>query len=395
MIPVAVVGAGIGGLTLTIALREQGIEASVFERANRLRDVGAGVALSANATRLLSRLGLGKALDVVGTEPTELIFRDRAGGRVAAHPIGGSYRDRFGAPYCGVRRADLQRLLSSAVDPRQLHLGREVRSVRELPSSAVLTFDDGEEIQAQLVVGSDGVNSVLRSWVTTEPGPAHSGTSGIRGLVRAEDIPSLPDSGAMQFWMGPGAHVLHYPLDGRKLINFLAVVDEPATWTASGWTEPIDLGQATSPFSDWHPCVREMFAAARPGIRWALLTQPPLRRWFRGRVVLLGDAVHAMLPHHGQGANQTIEDAVVLANCLGAARDDHQARFARYQFLRQARTRAVQRSSWQASAVLHLPDGPEARVRNAELAGLADKIAWIHMHDVGPVESAALLRAAR
>ena len=208
--------------------------------------------------------------------------------------------------------------------------------------------------------------------------PTYSGTSGFRGLVPRAALAQLPDPDAIQFWMGPGAHLLHYPIG--DLVNFLAVVDEPARWPWPGGSTEAATGELAAHFAGWHPAVVEMIAAVPQSPRWGLFALAPLTTWSRGRVVLLGDAAHAMLPHHGQGANQTIEDAAVLADCLAGAAD-HRSAFRRYERLRRARTRQVQRSSWDASAALHLPDGPAARARDRTLPHIFDRFGWIHAHD--------------
>jgi salicylate hydroxylase len=185
--------------------------------------------------------------------------------------------------------------------------------------------------------------------------------------------------------MGPGAHLLHYPIQGGSVINFLAVIDGPERWTAPAWMEPAEPGAHLEAFTGWHPAVTEMLTAVPQSPRWGLFARRPLARWSRGPVVLLGDAAHAMLPHQGQGANQTIEDAAVLAAELAAELDraaDVPAALRRYQLRRQVRTRQVQLMSWAASAALHLPDGPAARRRDAALARLPDDLAWIHGYDV-------------
>ena len=172
-----------------------------------------------------------------------------------------------------------------------------------------------------VVVGADGVHSLVRDWVTGGDEPVYSGTSGFRGLVPVERLPRLPDPGALQFWMGPGAHLLHYPISGGSVINFLAVIDTPERWTAPAWMEAAEPGANLEAFAGWHPAVTEMIGAAPQSPRWGLFARRPLACWSRGPAVLLGDAAHAMLPHQGQGANQTIEDAVVLAAELDGASD--------------------------------------------------------------------------
>ncbi|NMI01704.1 FAD-dependent monooxygenase [Pseudonocardia acidicola] len=382
---VAVVGAGIGGLTLAIALRRYGIAVDVYEQAPELREVGAAVALAANASRLLERFGLEPALREVSVEPTELVYRGwRDDRRLVSHPVGlgDAYRDRFGASFHGIHRAELQRILMAAVEPQTLHLGRAVTGVAESPDGVRLEFVDGTSAEADLVVGADGVHSAVRRRVAGAAPAVYSGTSGFRGLVPVDAVPSLPDPMAIQFWMGPGAHLLHYAIGRGDTINFLAVVEGPATWTSPTGTADAAPGELAAHFAGWHPAVLEMIDAVPQSERWALFTLPPLTHWSRGRAVLLGDAAHAMLPHHGQGANQTVEDAVTLAACLaGAAPGGHADAFRRYERLRRTRTRLVQRSSFETSALLHLPDGPAAQARDRDLTQLVERFGWIHAYD--------------
>ena len=384
---IAIVGGGIGGLTLCIALRQRGIEADVFEQAPALTEIGAAVALSANATRELGRLGLLDAITAVSTEPTELIYRGwHDGRRVASHPVrlNQSYRERFGAPYFGIHRADLQRVLSGAVAAGCLHLDHKLHAVEEAGSRLRLVFGNGRVEQPDLVVGADGVRSVVRRWVTGGVGTRYSGTSAFRGIVPVEQLPSLPDPQAIQFWMGPDAHLLHYAIGGAgEDVNFFAVTEGPAHWpSAESWTVETKPGEALAAFAGWHPAVTEMIAASTFKSRWGLFVVPPLQRWHRGPAVLMGDSAHAMLPHHGQGANTTIEDAITLAELLvGLDLANLEAALARYVTLRRLRTRTIQRSSWATNAVLHLPDGREARHRDARLSNFPTDYAWIHRFD--------------
>jgi salicylate hydroxylase len=379
--PVVIVGAGVGGLTLALLLRQRGIATEVLEQSTELREVGAAVSLAANATRVMEHLGLGEALAGVSTEPTALIHRDgRDGHQIAVTPGPRWYRDTFGAPFYGLHRAALQCVLGDALGPAHLHLGCRVESLEERRQGMRVRCSSGAVFEASLVVGADGVHSLVRQWVTGGDEPVYSGTSGFRGLVPADLLPRLPDPGALQFWIGPGAHLLHYPIDGGRLINFLAVIDTPRRWTAPAWMEAAPDGAHLEAFAGWHPAVTEMLSAVPQSPRWGLFARRPLARWNRGLAVLLGDAAHAMLPHHGQGANQTIEDAAVLAAELDGA-DDIPAALCRYAGRRQARTRKIQLMSWAASSALHLPDGLAAQRRDAYLARAPQHLAWIHGHD--------------
>ena len=379
---IVIIGGGMGGLTLALALRRWGMEPEILEQSAELREVGAAVALAANATRLLRHLGLGDSLAEVSTEPTRMVHRDGRDGHVIAATQGPTwYCDAFGAPFLGLHRAVLQRLLADAVGPEHLHLGCHVEALQERHRGMRVRCSSGSTFEADLVVGADGVHSRARDWVTGGDEPVYSGTSGFRGLVPARQLAHVPDLGALQFWIGPGAHLLHYPISGGSVINFLAVIDEPDQWTTPAWTEPAEPGAHLKAFAGWHRGVTELIGAVPQSPRWGLFARRPLAHWSRGRVVLMGDAAHAMLPHQGQGANQTIEDAFVLAEELGSAGDIPTA-LQRYASRRRVRTRQVQLVSWAASAALHLADGAAARRRDADLARLPERLAWIHGYDL-------------
>ena len=385
---VAIIGAGIGGLALGLALRERGIAAEVFEQAPALTELGAAVGVGGNATRLLRRMGLLEELESVATVPTELVYRHwRTGDRIAAHPVrdGDTYLKRIGAPWLGIHRAEYQRVLGTAYGSEGLHLGHRLVGLVQEPDGVTLTFANGRTAQADLVVGADGVRSVVRRCVTDGDDVVYSGTSGFRGIVSREQLAALPDPEALQFWMGPDAHLLHYAIGGAaNEINFLAVVEGPRSWDEGArWQAEVAWDELRAPFAGWHPAVTEMIDAVAPEIRWGLFVVKPLLHWYRDRVVLLGDAAHAMLPHHGQGANTTLEDAFTLAALLPtAASADLEPVLARYQLLRRARTRQIHLSSWATNALLHLPDDhPDVSWRDAKVARFSDDFAWIHAFD--------------
>jgi len=219
--------------------------------------------------------------------------------------------------------------------------------------------------------------------VTEGEGVAYSGTSALRGIVPTAGLPSLPDPQAIQFWMGPDAHLLHYAIGGDgQDVNYFAVMEGPREWHAAGSVTEMDQDEARAAFTGWHPAVTEMVAAVPHHKRWGLFVVRPLLRWHRGRAVLLGDSAHAMVPHHGQGANTTIEDAITLAELLAHVEPDGMdGMMARYQGLRRARTRKIQRSSWATNGVLHLPDGPDLAARDRKMARFPQDFAWIHEFD--------------
>jgi salicylate hydroxylase len=383
---IAIVGAGIGGLVLAHALRARGFSPQVYEQSAELTEIGAAVALSANATRELQRLDLLDGVRSASTEPTELIHRDgRTGARISSHPVrlGDSYLARYGAPYFGIHRADLQKALSKRL-VGEIRLGHRLVSLAESTSSVRMAFANGVERDAEIVIGADGVRSCVRRFIAGRPGVIYSRTSAFRGIVPARSLRSLPDPEALQFWMGPRAHLLHYAIGkAAEDINFFAVVEEPESWThGDKWVIPAPPGEATRLFTGWHPAVTEMINAGWVDKRWGLFVVQQPRRWHTGRVVLIGDAAHGMLPHQGQGANTTIEDAVTLAELLArGARDPLAEVFATYERLRKARTRSIQRASWATNKALHLPDEIANDRRDSALARFPERFGWIHSFD--------------
>ena len=383
---IAIIGAGIGGLTLALALREHGIDAQLYEQTDELREVGAAVALSANATRFYERMGLRAAFDAVCAEIPALIYRDgRSGEVIGQHRGEPSYRQQFGGSYWGVHRADLQAVLSNAVGLERINLSHRLTDLVQHPDRVSLSFANGRHLDADLVIGADGARSITRRWMLGYDDALYSGCSGFRGVVPAGGMDLLPDPEAIQFWVGPQGHLLHYPIGDKGDQNFLLVERHPSPWPSRDWVTPASEGEQLRLFKDWHPAVVQMITAVPISQRWGLFHRPPLGRWSKGRVTLVGDAAHALVPHHGQGANQSIEDAVVLAAQLAKAgpgrwREAQEA----YERLRRGRTRKVQYASISTADVLHLPDGPEAQARNARLRGrdsLLRHLDWIHDFD--------------
>jgi salicylate hydroxylase len=382
---IAIVGGGVGGLTLGLALREQGLEADIYEQTDELREVGAAVALSANGTRFFERIGLSEKFGRVAFDIPTLIYRDgRSGKVIGKHNGRPSYREQFGAPYWGIHRADLQKILSGTLGMERIHLNKRLVDLTQNADEVTLRFKDGSSAKANFVVGGDGARSTVRQWMLGYDDVLYSGCSAFRGIVAPELLDKLPDPAAIQFWMGPGGHLLHYPI-GNGDQNFFVVERNPAPWPAREWTMPATEGEQTARYKDWHPAVMQMISAVPISPRWGLFHRPPLSRWSKGRVTLIGDAAHALVPHHGQGANQSIEDVVVLARCLAEtnAADYAQAQD-RYERLRRGRTRKVQYASITTADLLHLPDGPAADKRNARFAtfeGMHHHLGWIHEFD--------------
>lgn len=378
---IAIIGAGIGGLTLAIDLQRKGMDVQIYEQTAVLKEVGAAVALSANATRFYEqRFGLAEPLGEKWAEVDGLIFRDGiTGEQIARLSSRKEYRERYGAPYTGIHRADLQAILFSALDPDSLHLSKRVIDIDDTGPKARLTFADGGHAEADLVIGADGARSLTRRLLLGYDDARYSGCSAARGIVAPELLPSLPDPQAIQFWMGPGGHLLHYPI-GNGDQNFFLVKRESLPWSEKGWVVAAEDKSHIEPFAHWAPAVIEMISAVPVHEKWALFYRPPLTHWSQGRVTLIGDAAHATVPHHGQGANQSIEDAIVLSDMLSQTDDWDYARV-EYERRRRFRTRRVVDASVTVGEMLHLPDGARAQERNARLAApdaFDRHLDWIH-----------------
>ncbi|GAA4760371.1 FAD-dependent monooxygenase [Citricoccus nitrophenolicus] len=378
---IAIIGAGIGGLTLAIDLQRKGLDVQIYEQTPVLKEVGAAVALSANATRFYQdRFGMAGELGRKWAEVDGLVFRDgRTGEQIARLSSREEYRSRYGAPYVGIHRADLQAVLFAALETESLHLSKRLTGIDDAGPAARLTFEDGDEAEADLVIGADGAKSLTRRLLLGYDDARYSGCTAARGIVAPELMPSLPDPGAIQFWMGPGGHLLHYPI-GNGDQNFFLVKRESMPWAEKGWVVPAEDKTHIEPFAHWAPAVVEMISAVPVHEQWALFYRPPLTHWSQDRVTLLGDAAHATVPHHGQGANQSIEDAIVLSDLLSGSTDWDWAR-TEYEQRRRFRTRKVVDASVTVGEMLHLPDGPRAQERNARLAApdaFDRHLDWIH-----------------
>jgi salicylate hydroxylase len=389
---IAVVGGGIGGLTFAIAMRHHGIDVDIYEQAEELREVGAAVALSANATRFFyDHWGMGEEFERVAFEISALIYRDGKSGReIGRHAGGKAYRDLFGGPYLGIHRAELQKILSAKVGMERIHLGKRLANIDDTGEHAVLHFADGSRAEADIVIGADGTRSTVRNLMLGYEDYLYAGYTAFRGIVPIDKMPSMPDPTAIQFWMGESGHCLHYPIGGDRSgdINFFLVERHPTTWPVGQSTMYAADGEQMRLFKDWHPAIVEMIGSntlQTVNQRWGMVYRMMLSRWSKGRITLLGDAAHALVPHHGQGANQSIEDAVVLADCLADAgsRSIEQV-FERYERLRCGRARKVVYASVTTGDMLHLPPGENRDRRDARLGShdaMLHHLGWIHGFD--------------
>jgi salicylate hydroxylase len=344
---IAITGAGLGGLTAAAALLERGLDVQVYERGDALREQGVGMHLGPNGTRLLHRLGLGAELAKAAVRPEALEVRACHDGSVLTRQeMGAEWEEQFRAPYLTVHRGDLLRMLAGLVPRERIHTGKELVRYEETVYGVVLHFADGTREHADVLIGADGVHSVVRGAVAGEDEPVYSGNSALRGLVDAADLPDL-DPSLMYMYAGPATRVLLYPVSGGRQFTYVAVTPSPEGGDES-WTSAGDRGDLDTVLTGWDPAVRRLADAAGDVRRWSLYDREPLHTWSTSRTTLLGDAAHPMLPHHGQGANQAIEDGVALAICLEEAApgaDGIAAALRRYEETRRPHTTMVQLGS--------------------------------------------------
>jgi salicylate hydroxylase len=377
-----VAGAGIGGLTASLALARQGFRVVVLEKAERLEEAGAGLQLSPNASRVLVELGLQPQLAGRAVTPDAIsIMSARSGGEIARLPLGEAASARAGAPYWVVHRADLQRALQAQVANTpdiELRLGCQFEDAT--PHARGLTvvqrsaMTRSQEL-ALALVGADGIWSSVRHHLFPQAQPQFSGLIAWRGTLDATQLPREYTSARVQLWMGPNAHLVAYPISGGRQINVVAVL--PGTWNRPGWSALGETTEIKNAFasSGWPPSARMMIGAVDDWRKWALFTVPTGSEWTDGAIALLGDAAHAMLPFAAQGAGMAIEDAAVLAKCLGesaAEKADIPLTLQRYARLRRSRVRRVQRAAWQSGRIYHLT-GPAAYVRDLAIKTMGPK----------------------
>lgn len=379
---VAIIGGGVGGLTLAASLARQSMSVQVFEQDTELREIGAGVAIGGNATRLLECLGIDLA-QVAHMPPSLEVRRWSDGGLLWSHPIGEWYRQEIGAPFLTLHRATLQHLLAAAVPPDCIQLNHRLLGLSEETAGVRLRFENGDDIVARVVVGADGIQSTARRYVCGDIAPTRSGEIGFRGVIPVEKAQDLPNPTSLHCWCGPDTHVIFYGLDRGKLVNLLAVCQPhplPA-WIASSNRVPATTDQALGIFEQycWDRRILDLVRNIE-GDRnfWALVDLPRLPRWSRGRVVLLGDAAHAPLPHQGQGAGLAIEDAYALGALLAKdGLDDYGAALQAFEQLRKRRTSLVQAYS-RAGGRAYKLTGDAANRRDASWPSLPQRISWIH-----------------
>jgi salicylate hydroxylase len=385
-----VAGAGIGGLTASLALAGQGFRVVVLEKTERLEEAGAGLQLSPNASRVLIELGLEPRLAARAVTPDAIsLMSARRGGEIARLPLGEAAAFRAGAPYWVLHRADLQAALQAEVNDHpdiELRLGCQFEDVVTHAKGLTVVQRSGMTRQPELalaLIGADGIWSAVRHHLFPQMQPRFSGLIAWRGTLDATELPREYTRRRIQLWMGPNAHLVAYPISGARQINVVAVV--PGGWNRPGWSAPGETGEIKNAFafSRWPGPARMLIGAIDDWRKWALFTVPDGGAWTAGAVALLGDAAHAMLPFAAQGAAMAIEDAAVLAKCLGETQRQGgptiPAALQRYARLRRPRVLRLQRAARRAGLIYHLT-GPAAFARDLAIRAMGEKRMLARQH---------------
>jgi salicylate hydroxylase len=368
---VAIVGGGIGGIAAASALIQRGIDVRVYEQAPVLKEVGAGVALHPNGVRMLRRLGFGDDIVRWGARWVDPQFRHPDGRLVAPWWPSDSGEN---IEIFGIHRNDLLQMLLARLPAEVVNVGHRCTGFEQDPDQAVVSFANGEQAAADVVVAADGIHSTLQQYVTPPSTPLFSGSVAYRGIIPAASV-SWP-AGVMRNWLGPGKHFLVFPVRANQLVNYVGFVPSNEL-TKESWSAPGDPAALAREFVGWDPLVEAIIAQVDTCFWWGLYDREPLPTWTRGRLTLLGDAAHPMLPHVGQGANQAIEDGVALATLLATAdrRTAPQA-LQVYERVRSARTARVQRIS-RANGARYDASSSDLSARDRELSNQARDRSWM------------------
>jgi salicylate hydroxylase len=335
---VLIVGGGIGGLTAALALERQNAEVIVAEQSPQLSEIGAGIGLAPNAVKALRALGLEDKINAIAWASEFAVVRSWKSGRPISRVPQGEYREKFGAPSLTVHRADLLDVLAGALRATDVRLGRHCIGVETQGSGAVARFADGSAIEADLVVGADGIHSKVRESLFGADAPRFTGCICFRGMAPADAVPRDINTADVTLWMGPHGHVVHYLVRRGELLNIVAHIDSDA-WTEESWTRECDVGEVMATYARWNPALTRVFPSSARWYKWALYDRDPPERWSKGRATLLGDSAHAMLPYLGQGAAMAIEDGCVLAAMLTRHAGDIEHALTAYEELRKPRAR--------------------------------------------------------
>ncbi len=390
---VLIAGAGIGGLSVALALLNRGIDVEIHEQASELREVGAGVQISPNGSRVLYALGVGEEMRALSCEPAGKEVRLWSTGRTwKLFDLGADAIDRYGWPYFTVYRADLHQVLVNAVrraKPDAIHLNSRCAGFRQDADSVTLQLEDGREVSGDALIGADGVHSRIRAGLFGKDSPTFSGIMAWRGVIPIERLPERLRRPVGTNWIGPGGHIISYPLRRGELMNF-AGYTERSDWLVESWSVAGTTEEYANDFKGWHEDIHTHIRCIDTPFKWALLIRAPLERWSIGRVTLLGDACHPTLPFLAQGAVMALEDGLVLGRALEQYADIPLA-LQKYESARRERANRMVRGSSENTKRFHNPllnDPKEAEKyvdREWTEEKIRDRYEWLFTYDAATV----------
>lgn len=345
---VLIAGAGIGGLTAALALLKAGIDVDIYEQAPELREIGAGFQMSANGTRVLYHLGMGDAIDRIAWQPSGKEIRVWNTGQTwKLFDLGAESVERYGYPYLMFHRGDLHLALADAVraeKPDAIHLGAEVIDCDQDGGTVRLRIKGRDDVIGDVLVAGDGVHSSIRQTLYGPDDRTFSGLIAWRGVIEKSKLPEEMQRPVGVNWVGPGGHVVHYFVRHGDMLNIVGILEKD-DWQVESWTAQGTHEECLADFEGWHEAIRETFRHVETPFKWALMRREPMERWTTGRITLLGDACHPMVPMLAQGAVMAIEDGMVLARCLEAWPGDPEAALTHYEQARLERTARCIRGS--------------------------------------------------
>ena len=387
--PILIAGAGLGGLTAALALMQRGHRVRIYEQASDLKEIGAGVQLGANGTRLVIALGLEEAMLKIVCVPQGREFRLWSTGQAwTPFDVGEESVQRFGAPYWMVHRGDFHAVLLDAVrraDPDAIRIGCGCIGFEQTEAGTTLLLANGERVEGEVAIGADGVHSRIRQQMFGDGKAQFTGIVAWRGLVRMDMLPPHQRRLVGNNWIGVGGHVVTYPLRRGELLNFVAVIERD-DWRVESWTEPGSKAECLIDLARWHPDIHNIVHAIDIPYKWALLGREPLEHFSQGRVCVMGDAAHPTLPFLAQGANMALEDGIILARLLDTCSDIPEA-LLRYENARLDRTARIVRGSADNTKRFHNPalgsaEGATAYIeREFEPTKVRARYDWLYEYD--------------
>jgi salicylate hydroxylase len=378
---IAIVGGGLAGLAAATALAKFGVAAEVFEAAPQLGEIGAGVNVSSQAIQVLRAIGLGDAVAAVANVAPGVLTRDMHSGAALDYRDHANIEARFGAPLCTFHRADLLEALAGGVARDRIHLGHRLTAMSEGANSVQLRFANGLTHDAELVIAAAGVHSQVRRARYGDDHPTYTGQMVWRALLSGSSVPAdvLEPSGHVQ-WLGAGRHFFAYYLRGRDVVNIVTQQDTEQ-WVEEGWSIPGDVAEMRASFPKPEPRLAALLDAVTDCSKWGLFLRPLTANWGRGRIQLIGDAAHAMLPNAGQGAAQAFEDAYILARWIAELPADPATALENFRRIRIPRAHAVQRRSSSIVRAKHDYDPRGSDTARAKVDAV-NAMAWIWGYDI-------------